>query len=78
MIHTKYRIIEGYINPLETQSHFWIEATTYLFKWKLWVRCIGDYEIDDTYGELGSMPFMDYISAQNRIVILKLRKGSYV
>jgi len=50
---------------------YWVEQTKYLFGHKLWVELIGDYELDDSFGELGDCPFFIYTAAEERIKKLK-------
>lgn len=71
MFKTKYRII---MNPFSGVSHYWIQKTTYLFGWKVWISSIGEYSsFDEGHGELREIPFFTIDAATERIRQLKLK-----
>lgn len=66
----KYTILENPPYDKEAPKTFWIKKETVRFGFIKSFKIIGDYRINDTYGELGDMPFFDKKSAKKRIKIL--------
>jgi len=66
----KYTIIETPLYDKEAPKTFWIRKETVRFGFIKSSKIIGDYKIDNTYGELGDMPFFDKKLAKKRIKIL--------
>jgi len=68
---TTYKIIESPPYDKDAPNTFWIRKEVKRFGFTVSSRTIGNYKIDDTYGELGEMPFFDRESAEKRLEILK-------
>lgn len=68
---TTYRIIEKPPYDEGSLNTFWIKRETKLFGLIINSKMIGNYKIDNTYGELGEMPFFNKKSAKKRLKILK-------
>lgn len=67
-----YKILECPHYDKGAPNTFWIiKKTVSFFGLVQTYRTIGDYKIDDTYGELGDIPFFDKKSAKKRIKLLK-------
>ena len=67
----KYTIVENAPHDKGASKTFWIRKEVVRFKIFKSTKIIGDYKIDNTYGELGEMPFFNKKSAKKRIKILK-------
>lgn len=72
---TTYKIIEAPPYDKGAPNTFWIRKETVKF-FGLIKTCetIGDYKIDDEFGELGSMPFFSRKSAKKRLKIINYGK----
>lgn len=68
---TKYKLIENIPYDKRTPTSYWIRVETIRFGFWKSVKHIGDYKIEDTYGELGDMPFFNKSCAKKRIKQLK-------
>lgn len=68
---TTYKIIQTPPYDKDTPSTFWIKKEVKWFNFTISSTVFGDYEMDDSYGKLGMMPFFDRDSAEKRIKILK-------
>lgn len=69
-----FKILSAQPIDSSSDSPYWIEVTTtHKFLFWSWTsrEVIGKYRIDDTYGELGDMPFFSREEAQQRINELK-------
>lgn len=62
MIKHKFRIIEP------TEGNYYVEKTTYFYKWRLWIKVIGEY-CDE---EESQIPFGTFSAAKE--MIIKLQK----
>lgn len=70
----QYRIITNPPFDKGASISYWIqEKTPMFFGFFNRRRIIGDYKIDDTYGELGEMPFFYKRDAEERIKTLEQR-----
>lgn len=67
-----YKIIENPPYDKGASSTFWIKKEFKLFGFTFYSRLLGDYKIDDEFGELGYMPFFDRGLAELRLSFLKL------
>lgn len=67
---TTYKIIESPPYDKEAPITFWIKQETKLLGFTVYSRTIGDYKIDDGFGELGYMPFFSEKLAKKRLKML--------
>jgi len=67
---TIYKIIESPPYDKDAPNTFWIRKEVKLLGITVSSKTIGDYKIDDGFGELGSMPFFSKISAKRRLKML--------
>ena len=67
---TKYEIIESPPYDKDAPPTFWIKKTKNSFFFKK-ETIVGNYKIDDSFGELGYMPFFSKSAANKRLKILK-------
>lgn len=67
---TTYKIIESPPYDKGAPNTFWIKEETKLLGFTIHSRTIGDYKIDDGFGELGCMPFFSENSAKRRLKML--------
>lgn len=68
---TKYKLVEKAPYDKGAPISYWIKVVTIRFGFWKSVKYIGDYKIDNTYRELGDMPFFDKNRANKRIKQLK-------
>ena len=66
----KYKIIECPPYDKDCPNSFWIRKEVSCFGFIYSSRTIGNYKIDDSYGELGEMPFFSKKEAKKRLKIL--------
>ena len=74
MKNTTFKILTA--QPIDSQSGtpLWIEiTTTHKFLFWSWTsrEVIGKYTMDDSYGDLGDMPFFNRKEAEHKIKQLK-------
>lgn len=67
---TTYRLIENPPYDKDAPNTFWIKKEVKLFGFIFSSRVFGDYEMDDSFGKLGMMPFFDRYSAEARLKLL--------
>lgn len=65
-----YKIIKSPPYDKDASSSFWIKKEVKVLGITVSSKLIGDYEIDDTYGKLGQMPFFCKKQAKKRLKIL--------
>ena len=68
---TTYKIIESPPYDKGAPNTFWIRKEVKWFGFTVNSKTLGNYKMDNTYGELGDMPFFNRKEAKERLKILK-------
>lgn len=68
---TTYKLIESPPYDKDAPNSYWIRKEVSILGFTVSSKTIGNYKMDDTYGELGWMPFFDKRSAKKRLKQLK-------
>ena len=56
---TTYKLIESPPYDKDAPNSYWIRKEVSILGFTVSSKTIGNYKMDDTYGELGWMPFFD-------------------
>lgn len=64
---TTYKLIESPPYDKGSPNSYWIRKEVKILGMVISSKTIGNYKMDNTYGELGWMPFFDKKSAKKRL-----------
>ena len=64
---TTYKLIESPPYDKDAPNSYWIRKEVKFLGLTVSSKTIGNYKMDDTYGELGQMPFFDKKSAKKKL-----------